>query len=230
MKLLVLWTLSLVAFAFGLPVWPDFIGRAIPASHPEETESDDIWDIETALERFHKRADKSVSSNSTSSASKTTSKSSKTTTDSDSNTTEATSYASTITGGIKLNTPATTSTTYVKIGSNATWRWTYTSLDTTPSAINIEAYCSGNSHYYTIATSVPAHKTKLIWDTSSYTKKSNDTVNLINSKYTLIMYDAAHSISATASGGHMSAYSGYVFGVYSPQSYTPLACKFFILK
>lgn len=46
---------------------------------------------------------------------------------------------------------------------------------------------------------------------------------LLTETYTLIIYDAGSSISATAQAGYLAVYDSYTFGMYTPQPYTPLA-------
>jgi len=59
------------------------------------------------------------------------------------------------------------------------------------------------------------------WDTSSYQQTAAGNP-LLTETYTLIIYDAASSISATAHAGFLAVYDQYTFGMYSPQAYTPL--------
>lgn len=42
---------------------------------------------------------------------------------------------------------------------------------------------------------------------------------LLTQTYTLIIYDAASSISATAQPGYLAVYDQYTFGMYLPQPY-----------
>ena len=44
--------------------------------------------------------------------------------------------------------------------------------------------------------------------------------------YTLIIYDAASSISATPQAGYLGVYNQFTFGMYLGQPYTPLSRKF----
>jgi hypothetical protein len=66
-------------------------------------------------------------------------------------------------------TPAiTASETYIKVGDYATFSWNYTSLIVTPSAVNVEAYCSINKYYYPIAENLTVKDTQVVWNTSGY--------------------------------------------------------------
>lgn len=112
---------------------------------------------------------------------------------------------------------------YFKIGDFVTFGWNYTSLEATPTAVNVMATCSANQQLYTISTNMTvANNTGAVtWDTGSYqaTAASNP---LLSQTYTLIIYDAASSISAPAQAGYLAVYNQYTFGMYTPQAYTPL--------
>ncbi|KAG5357525.1 hypothetical protein CJU90_6365 [Yarrowia sp. C11] len=125
-------------------------------------------------------------------------------------------------GGVDLLTPEATTSTYIKLGEQATFVWNYTSLSVTPSAINIEAYCSQNRHYYTIAANQSAKETSVVWDTSQYSDNNTDDTPLINSNYQLYIYDADLDMNAVASAGYLASFNRYQFGIYSPQPYVPM--------
>lgn len=115
-------------------------------------------------------------------------------------------------------TPAATSTTYFRIGQNATFVWNYTSLSVTPSKVNVVASCSLNSATYTISSNMTVKETgKLVWDTNA-----TQTIPLLSATYTLFVVDAEKELDDTASAGHLSSNIGFSFGMYSPQPYTPL--------
>lgn len=120
-------------------------------------------------------------------------------------------------------TPAAASTTYFKIGDYITFAWNYTSLEATPTAVNIMATCKANAQLYTIATNqtVTNSVQAVTWDTSGY-QATAVTNPLLTQTYTLIIYDAESSISATPEPGYLSVYSQYSFGMYVPQPYAPL--------
>jgi len=121
--------------------------------------------------------------------------------------------------------PAITSgAQYFKIGDFVTFAWNYTSLQATPTAVNIMATCTANQVLYTISANatLPANATQAVtWDTGAYqsTAVSNP---LLTETYTLVIFDAASSISATAKAGYLATYDQYTFGMYVPQAYTPL--------
>lgn len=75
---------------------------------------------------------------------------------------------------------------------------------------------------YTLSSNMTVKQTgSLVWDTGKY--QSSATIPLLTASYTLIVYDASKEISDTASAGYLSSQNGgYVFGMYTPQAYTPL--------
>ncbi|OQD64889.1 hypothetical protein PENPOL_c007G05336 [Penicillium polonicum] len=125
-------------------------------------------------------------------------------------------------GGVSMITPASSSTTYYKIGQDVTFVWNYTSLSVTPSAVNVVASCSLNSMTYTLSSNMTVKQTgSVVWDTGKYQKSA--TIPLLTASYTLIVYDASKDIGDAASAGYLSSQNGgYVFGMYTPQPYTPL--------
>ncbi|OJD19027.1 hypothetical protein AJ78_00978 [Emergomyces pasteurianus Ep9510] len=123
-------------------------------------------------------------------------------------------------GGIKMIKPAITDgPTYIKIGSEATFKWNYTSLLVTPSAVDVVAYCSKNDHSYTISGNMSVEPTAEIkWDTASF--ETNE-VRLLTEDYTLIVYDNSKNPSDIPSPGHLGSQSQFTFGMYYPQKDTP---------
>lgn len=129
-------------------------------------------------------------------------------------------------GGVSMITPGSKSTTYYKIGQDVTFVWNYTSLSVTPSAVNVVASCALNSIKYTLTSNMTVQQTgKVVWDTGKY--QATATEPLLTASYTLIIYDASKEIGDIASAGHLSSQNGYPFGMYAPQSYTPLNGKIF---
>ena len=86
------------------------------------------------------------------------------------------------------------------------------------------ASCSVNNQLYTIALNQSVQPTgSVTWDTGDY--QATASIPLLTETYTLIVYDAASSISATAQAGYLEASDDYTFGMYIPQAYTPLNGK-----
>lgn len=112
--------------------------------------------------------------------------------------------------------------TYYKIGDNVTFAWNYTSLQVTPTAINVIATCSENHGTWTLTSNMSVEETgKVVWDTSN--KSITKTAPLLTASYTLIIYDADTSISDFPSPGHLSSQNRLIFGMYISQPYTPLS-------
>jgi len=127
-------------------------------------------------------------------------------------------------GGISMITPAIISgPQYYKIGDFVTFAWNYTSLLATPTAVNILATCTANEQLYTLAANQTIGNATgaVTWDTGSYQSTALSDP-LLTETYTLIIYDADSSISATAQAGYLAVYDQYTFGMYTPQPYTPL--------
>jgi len=127
-------------------------------------------------------------------------------------------------GGISMIEPALISgAQYYKIGDFVTFAWNYTSLLATPTAINVMATCTVNQQLYTLAANQTIGNATgaVTWDTGAYQSTALSDP-LLTETYTLIIYDADSSISATAQAGYLAVYDQYTFGMYTPQAYTPL--------
>lgn len=128
-------------------------------------------------------------------------------------------------GGVSMLTPAAISgQQYFKIGDFVTFGWNYTSLEATPTAVNVLATCTANQQLYTLAANVTVSNATnaVTWDTGSY-QQTAASDPLLTNIYTLIIYDAASDISATAEAGYLAVQDTYTFGMYTPQPYTPLS-------
>lgn len=119
-------------------------------------------------------------------------------------------------GGVNLQSPASTTTTYVKSGATVSFQWNYTSLILSPPAINIDVICTANSQTYKLARNQSIETQSVVWDTGNAGDDGN--LHLISDKYTLVVYNAEKAATDVASAGELAAFS-YVFGVYIPQSY-----------
>ena len=118
-------------------------------------------------------------------------------------------------------TPARTSTTYYKIGEDVTLVWNYTSLQVTPSAINVVA--SNTAGIWTLTSNASVQETgSVVWRTQEDEGGSNP---LLTDTYTLVVYDAKAGITGAPKPGHLSSFLNFQFGMYLPQPYTPLSGK-----
>lgn len=128
-------------------------------------------------------------------------------------------------GGVSMLQPNIMSpSSYYKIGNYVTFAWNYTSLSVTPTAVDILATCTANQHTYTLALNqtVPANGTQAVtWDTGDY--QATATVPLLTETYTLIIYDAAKSVSSTPSPGYLDTFDTFQFAMYTPQPYVNMS-------
>jgi hypothetical protein len=116
-------------------------------------------------------------------------------------------------GGIQMQTPGVfDGVQYYKLGQKITFGFNMTSVMVTPTAINVEAYCSGNSKYYTITTSAPPDITKVVWDTAQTTDGE-----LMMTSYAFVVYDAEKPKSAVGEAGYLAPFTGAQFAIYSPR-------------
>lgn len=121
-------------------------------------------------------------------------------------------------GGVNLLTPTSASSTYIKSGQKVTFKWNYTSLILSPTAINVEVSCAQNSQVYTLARNQSIKTSSIVWDTNEAAESGD--LHLITADYTLVIYDESKSPSDVATAGELAAFD-YSFGVYIPQKYTP---------
>ena len=115
-------------------------------------------------------------------------------------------------------TPAATTKTYFKIGDDVTLVWNYTSLQVTPSAIDVLA--SNTAGTWTLTSNASVKETgSIVWKTKNDEGGSNP---LLTDTYTLVVFDTAGGVTANPSPGQLSPYMSYQFGMYLRQPYTPL--------
>jgi hypothetical protein len=126
-------------------------------------------------------------------------------------------------GNVVMITPAITQGTQLyKIGDYVTWGWNYTNVLGTPTAIDVLVSCSKASATWTLTQNMTWETLgSYTWDTGAYQSTAVASPLLVE-QYTLIIYDADGGMSATPEAGYLSPYSGFVFGLYTPQPYTPL--------
>ena len=127
-------------------------------------------------------------------------------------------------GGVQMITPsALAQQSFYKIGDQVTFAWNYTSLSVTPSAIDVVVSCQANSATYTLTNNASVASTgSITWDTQH---DATGVAPLLTETYTLVIHDAAKDVTAVASAGYLGSYDQFTFGMYLPQSYTPLGGK-----
>lgn len=126
-------------------------------------------------------------------------------------------------GSVVMLTPAPSlGTQLYKIGDYVTWGWNYTNLQGTPTAVDVLVSCAAVTNTWTLTQNMTfATKGAYTWDTNSYRQTAVGNP-LLTELYTLIIYDADSSISATAEAGYLAPFSGHTFGLYYSKEYTPL--------
>lgn len=130
-------------------------------------------------------------------------------------------------GAIVMLTPAVIAgSQFYKIGSNVTFAWNYTNLLATPTALNIVATNSLAGQYYTMTANmtIGGNATNAVtWDSAAYSDSPEGLSNpLLTAQYTLVIYDADLSVTATAEPGYLQVYNQYQFGMYTPQPYADI--------
>ncbi|CAJ2506056.1 Uu.00g001860.m01.CDS01 [Anthostomella pinea] len=128
-------------------------------------------------------------------------------------------------GGVAMITPATTAgTTLYRIDNPdpITWVWNYTSLQGTPTAIDVMVSCSVASATWTLTQNMTFEPTATYkWDSAKY-QESAVASPLVVAQYTLLIIDSDSSVSATAEAGYLAPYSGFQFGLYTSRPYEDL--------
>lgn len=105
----------------------------------------------------------------------------------------------------------------------ATWVWNYTSVQGTPTAIDILIQCSDASQTITLTQNMTYKSPQtMTWDHAEYaaTAVANQ---LRTDKYTLVVYDANTSPTDQASAGYLAPFNTFVFGLYNRKPYTDLS-------
>lgn len=126
--------------------------------------------------------------------------------------------------GVSMIEPATTAgaVALYKISDYITFSWNYTSMLGTPTAVDVLASCSKAQQTWTLTANMTFETSvNYVWDT----KEQADSVEspLLTEQYTLIIKDSEAEITSPPEPGYLNVYSGFQFGLYAGQPYTPLA-------
>ena len=126
-------------------------------------------------------------------------------------------------GSVVMITPAATAGTQLyKVGDYVTWGWNYTNVQGNPTAIDVLVSCSKATNTWTLTQNMTFEtQGAFTWDTGSY-QQTAVASPLLTEQYTLLIYDAESSVSATAEAGYLAPFSGFVFGLYTPRPYTSI--------
>lgn len=125
-------------------------------------------------------------------------------------------------GSIVMVTPAITDEFQLyPIGTQITWVYNYTGVLISPTAINIEAFCSRTQQLYTIAQNYSIKATTVVWDTEEYQRTGNP--QIAAETYTLYMYDNAVQKTSIPQPGKLGIFRTFTFAMYTPRGNTPLS-------
>ncbi|KAF4966784.1 hypothetical protein FSARC_5571 [Fusarium sarcochroum] len=124
-------------------------------------------------------------------------------------------------GGVSMTLPDTmyVPTPLFKIGDHATFGWNYTSLEGTPTAIDVLVSQSSAGEIYTLTANMTFEKEpEFVWDTS---KEAEDPdAPLIVGMYTLVIKDSDSDITDIPEPGYLQVAKTFQFGMYTPAPYT----------
>ncbi|KAH8895086.1 hypothetical protein GQ53DRAFT_77040 [Thozetella sp. PMI_491] len=126
-------------------------------------------------------------------------------------------------GSVVMTQPAATDGTQLyKIKDYITWGWNYTNLQATPTAVDVLISCSSVSATWTLTSNMTYQsQASYTWDSGKF-QADNPQSQLPVAEYTLLVYEAGSSISATSEPGYLAPFSGFRFGLYTPKAATPL--------
>lgn len=114
-----------------------------------------------------------------------------------------------------IDPPLTAGAQLYKIGDFVTWKWNYTNVLGTPTAIDVLASCSACSRTFTLTQNMTwATQNAFTWDTAEFQKK-NSAGGLAVAQYTLVIYDADSGPSATIDPGYLGVFNSFQFGLYT---------------
>ena len=123
---------------------------------------------------------------------------------------------------VMTNPPVTAGSQLYKIDDFVTWGWNYTNLLGSPTAVDVLVSCSTASATWTLTQNMTFEtQATYTWDTKKF-QADNIKNQLPVAVYTLLIYDADSSFTQAADPGYLSPFSGFTFGLYTPQPYTPL--------
>ncbi|KAI2637490.1 hypothetical protein GGS21DRAFT_482129 [Xylaria nigripes] len=128
-------------------------------------------------------------------------------------------------GGVAMISPATTAAMPLYRIDNVDpiiWKWNYTSLQGTPTAIDVLISCSFASETWTLTQNMTfAPTATFTWDSNKF-QQTQIASPLVVQKYTLLIHDSAGSITDTPEPGYLAPFSGLQFGLYTAKPYENL--------
>ncbi|KAM0666972.1 hypothetical protein ACQRIU_004827 [Beauveria bassiana] len=127
-------------------------------------------------------------------------------------------------GGVSMIVPANTAlgTALYRISDYITFSWNYTSLQGTPTAVDVLASCATARATWTLTGNMTyATSAELVWDTKP---PANDPKQpLLTAEYSLIIKDSDRSLDDRPEPGYLGADSALTFGLYAGKPYQNLS-------
>ncbi|OAA65055.1 hypothetical protein ISF_04465 [Cordyceps fumosorosea ARSEF 2679] len=123
-------------------------------------------------------------------------------------------------GGVSMIVPANTAlgTALYKISDYVTFSWNYTSLQGTPTAVDVLASCSTARATWTLTGNMTfATSVEYVWDTKVQANDPNQP--LLTEQYSLIIKDSDISMTDTPEPGYLGVSTALSFGLYSGKAY-----------
>jgi hypothetical protein len=126
-------------------------------------------------------------------------------------------------GGVVLLEPTTTTgSALYRIGASITFKWNYTSLLGTPTAVDVMVSCTP-SLTFTLTQNMSYEATgSYTWDTNAY-RQTALTNPLLTNEYNLLIYDADGGASSVPDAGYLAPFSQFKFGLYTNKPYSNLS-------
>ncbi|KAI1826144.1 hypothetical protein F4861DRAFT_116706 [Xylaria intraflava] len=129
-------------------------------------------------------------------------------------------------GGVAMISPATTAGLQLYRINNIdpiTWKWNYTSLQGTPTGIDVLIAYSSQTETWTLTQNMTfAPTATFTWDSNKFQQQQIGD-QLPVAEYTLLIHDSAGTASDTAQPGYLAPFSGFQFGLYTPKPYVNLS-------
>lgn len=127
-------------------------------------------------------------------------------------------------GGVSMIVPANTAlgTALYRISDYITFSWNYTSLQGTPTAVDVLASCSTARATWTLTANMTfATSAEFVWDTQP---PANDAKQpLLTAEYSLIIKDSDISFEDRPEPGYLGTNSALTFGLYAGKPYQNLS-------
>ncbi|OAR01807.1 hypothetical protein LLEC1_00677 [Akanthomyces lecanii] len=127
-------------------------------------------------------------------------------------------------GGVSMIVPANTAlgTALYRISDYVTFSWNYTSLQGTPTAVDVLASCSAARATWTLTGNMTfATSVEYVWDTTDQANDANQP--LLTEQYSLIIKDSDISFNDRPEPGYLGTNPALTFGLYAGKPYQNLS-------